>query len=85
MNQYYMNKAAMYGVEARVALFMQNYNQAILAADSALILRNANPVTDETYLKMWSSTAITDTCVKEGMGSLSINTIPSWLFTRVFR
>lgn len=79
MNQYYMNKAAMYGVEARVALFMQNYNQAILAADSALILRNANPVTDETYLKMWSSTAITDedifTLAKSEDDNLSANSL----------
>lgn len=79
MDQFYMNKAAIYGVEARVALFMQNYPQAQLAADSALILRNANPITNESYLKMWSSTAISDedifTLAKSEDDNLSANSL----------
>lgn len=79
MNQYYMNQAAIYGVEARVALFMQDYAQALLAADSALVLRNANPITNESYLKMWSSTAISDedifTLAKSEDDNLSANSL----------
>ena len=60
LDQFYMNRAAIYALEARVNLFMQNYERAIVAADSAVILRDASPVSNETYLKMWSSTAISD-------------------------
>lgn len=79
LDQYYMNKAAIYGVEARVSLFMQDYNRAILAADSALILRDANPITNENYLKMWSSTAINEedifTVSKSENDNLSANSL----------
>ncbi len=79
LDQYYMNKAAIYGVEARVSLDMGNYGQAILAADSALTLRAANPVTNEGYLNMWSSTAISDedifTIAKSEDDNLSANAL----------
>lgn len=79
LNQYYMNKAAIYATEARVSLFMQEYDRAVRAADSAVILRAANPVSDETYLKMWSSTAINDedifTLAKSEDDNLSANSL----------
>lgn len=81
LNQFYMNKAAIYGVEARVSLFMQDYARAIVAADSALILRAANPITNESYLKMWSSTAISEedifTVAKSEDDNLSANSLNS--------
>lgn len=79
LNQYYINKAAIYALEARTALFMEDYPTAIKAADSAILLRNANPVSDETYLKMWSSTAINDedifTIAKSEDDNLSANAL----------
>lgn len=78
-NQYYMNKAVIYALEARVALYMKNYDKALLAADTALMLRNASPVSNEAYLKMWSSTAISDedifTIAKSEDDNLSANAL----------
>ena len=79
LDQFYMNRAAIYALEARVNLFMQNYERAIVAADSAVILRDASPVSNETYLKMWSSTAISDedilTISKSENDNLSANSL----------
>lgn len=79
LDQYYMNKAAIYAVEARVALFMKQYDKAINAADSAIILRASGDVSNEQYLKMWSSTAISDedifTIVKSEDDNLSANSL----------
>lgn len=79
LNQFYMNRAAIYALEARVNLFMENYGRAVIAADSAVILRDASPVSNETYLKMWSSTAISDedilTISKSENDNLSANAL----------
>ncbi|CCZ09626.1 RagB/SusD family nutrient uptake outer membrane protein [uncultured Culturomica sp.] len=78
-DQYYMNRAAIYALEARVSLYMENYNRAIVAADSAVILRNATEISNEAYLKMWSSTAISDedifTIAKSENDNLSANSL----------
>lgn len=79
LNQFYMNKAAIYATEARVSLFRQDYQRAIVAADSAIRLRDANPVSNETYLKMWSTTAISGedifTIAKSEDDNLSANSL----------
>lgn len=79
LDAFYMNKAAIYAVDARVSLFMQNYDRAIRAADSAILFRNVAPISDEAYLKMWSSTAISDedifTIAKSENDNLSANSL----------
>lgn len=79
LNQFYMNKAAIYALEARVALFMKDYDGAINAADSAIILRDAAPVSDEAYQNMWASTAISNenifTIPKSENDNLSANSL----------
>lgn len=78
-NQFYVNRAVIYALEARVALYMKDYDRAIGAADSALMFRDAKAVSDETYLKMWSSIAINDedifTIAKTEDDNLSANSL----------
>lgn len=59
-NQFFMNEAAIYALQARVALFMGEYDQAVEAADSAINKRNSGEISDEMYLKMWTNTSISD-------------------------
>lgn len=79
LDQFYMNRAAIYALEARVNLYMERYGRAVIAADSAVILRNAAEISNEAYLKMWSSTAISDedifTIAKSEDDNLSANSL----------
>ncbi len=78
-NQFYMNLAAVYALEARVSLYMEEYNRAIVAADSAIELRGSNDISNDLYLKMWSSLAISDedimTLAKTEDDNLSANSL----------
>lgn len=78
-NQFYMNLAAINALEARVNLYMGKYTEAITAANQAITLRDANPVSDESYVKMWSSIAISDedifTVAKSENDNLSANAL----------
>lgn len=60
LNSFYVNEAGLYAFEARVALHMKNWTLAAQSAQSAIDTRNSGDVTDETYVKMWNSLAITD-------------------------
>lgn len=57
---FYMNEAAIYALEARVKLYMQDWAGAITAAEKAMEISGGSLVTNpETYLKMWSDVAPT--------------------------
>ena len=54
---YYMNPAAVYALEARVKLFMQDYSGAITAAQSAIDLFDGSLITTaDGFETAWSST-----------------------------
>ena len=79
VNQYYLNEAAVYALEARVKLFMQDYPGAKTAAQAAIDKRASGNVSNADYVQMWSSTAITNedifTIVKSEADNLSSNSI----------
>lgn len=67
LQYFYMNKAALYALKARVNLYMENYDDAEEAAKQAIALKNKGNATytdldptDETYVNMWASINITD-------------------------
>ena len=83
---FYMNKAALYALKARVKLYMGAYDEAEAAAKQAIALKNkgdgtytdANP-SNETYVNMWASVSITDedifTLSKTEADNLSANAL----------
>lgn len=77
--QFYFNEAAIYALEARVNLFMGNYAVAEASAKKAIELRNSGNVSNEMYIKMWSSTSVTDedilTITKTDDDNLSANAL----------
>lgn len=79
VNQYYLNEAAVYALEARVKLFMQDYPGAKTAAQAAIDLRASANVSNADYVQMWKSTAITNedifTIVKSEADNLSANSL----------
>jgi tetratricopeptide (TPR) repeat protein len=79
LNQYYFNEAAIYALDARVKLYMHRYEDAITSAEKAIELRNSAGVSNETYVSMWRSTAITGedifTIVKSEDDNLSANAL----------
>ncbi len=79
LNQYYMNKAAVYALSARVALFKKDYAEAKNNAQKAIDLRAANPVANDKYAGIWKTTAISGedifTIVKSSDDNLSANSI----------
>lgn len=79
INQYYFNEAAIYALEARTKLYMQDYDGAKVAAQKALDLRASGDETFESYVAMWKSTAITKedifTIVKSDNDNLSSNSL----------
>jgi len=79
LSAFYMNEAAIYALEARVRLFMKDYSGAATAAQEAIDLRNPNVVTNEGYVTMWKSTAITNedifTIAKSDNDNLSANAL----------
>jgi hypothetical protein len=78
-DRYYLNEAAVYALEARVKLFMQDYPGAKTAAQAAIDKRASGNVSNADYVQMWSSTAITNedifTIVKSEADNLSSNSI----------
>lgn len=79
VNQFYMNEAAIYALDARVALAMGEYDLAILSAQRAVTLRASGEISNEQYLKMWSSLAISEediyTIAKTADDNLSANSL----------
>ena len=79
ISQFYMNEAALYALEARVKLYMQNYEGAATAAEQAIALRASADISNEDYLAMWSSVAINDedifTIAKSNADNLSANSL----------
>ena len=79
INQYYFNEAAIYALEARAKLYMQDYDGAKVAAQQAIDLRDSGDETFESYVAMWKSTAITKedifTIVKSDNDNLSANAL----------
>ena len=79
ISQYYMNEAALYALEARVKLYMQNYEGAATAAEQAIALRASADISNEDYVAMWSSVAINDedifTIAKSNADNLSANSL----------
>ena len=79
INEHYMNEAAIYALEARVKLYMQDYAGANAAATKSLELRAAGAETFESYVSMWKSTAITNedifTIAKAEADNLSANSL----------
>jgi len=79
ITQYNFNEAAIFAMEARVKLNMQDYAGAKSAAQDAITLRNSGDETPESYVTMWSKTAITNedifTIVKSSADNLSANSL----------
>ncbi|MCL2417168.1 MAG: RagB/SusD family nutrient uptake outer membrane protein [Bacteroidales bacterium] len=51
--KFFMNHAAIYALEARVHLFMENWSGALAAAQTALNISGATVVSNENYITMW--------------------------------
>jgi len=79
VSQYYLNEVAVYALEARVKLYMQDYAGAKTAAQTAIDKRASGNVSHSDYVQMWTSTAITDedifTVAKSEADNLSANSI----------
>lgn len=79
LNQFYLNEAAVYALEARVNLFMGNHGTAKNAAAKAIELRASGDVSDLVYQTMWSDIAITPedifTVAKTNDDNLSANAL----------
>jgi hypothetical protein len=79
ISQYFMNEAALIALEARVKLYMQDYEGAVTAAERAIELRGSADISNEDYLNMWTSVAINDedifTIVKSNADNLSSNSL----------
>lgn len=86
LQYFYMNKAAIYALKARVSLYMGKYDEAEAAAKKAIELKGKgngtytdfNP-SEETYLNMWASVNVTDedifTICKTENDNLSANSL----------
>lgn len=86
LQYFYMNKAAIYALKARVSLYMGKYDEAEAAAKQAIELKgkgdgtytDCDP-TNETYLNMWASVNVTDedifTICKTENDNLSANSL----------
>ena len=77
--QFYFNLGAIYALEARVNLFMGNYEAAKEAAQNAIDERDSNGVTASSYAYMWTSNAISEedilTISKTNDDNLSANAL----------
>jgi tetratricopeptide (TPR) repeat protein len=77
--QFYFNLAAIYALEARVNLFMGNYEAAKEAAQNAIDERDSEGVEAAKYGAMWKSNAISDedilTITKTSDDNLSANSL----------
>lgn len=78
-DQFYMNRAALYALEARVMLDMGSFANAVNAATNAIDERDSPDVSNSTYLSMWSSISISDedifTIAKSEDDNLSANSL----------
>lgn len=81
-NEFYMNEAAIYALEARVKMSMHDYAGAKSAAQKALQLKNAKDISNAKYVEKWSSLEITDEDIftiskslDDNLSSNSINTL----------
>ena len=77
--QFYFYPAAVKALEARVNLYMKNYAVAKVAAQKAIDLRGASAISNEAYVDMWESTAISQedilTIAKSPADNLSANSL----------
>lgn len=76
---FYLNEAAIYALEARVLLHMNDLPDAKIAAQRALSKIGGKDVSNEGYVTMWSSIAISDedifTICKTADDNLSANAL----------
>lgn len=83
---FYLNRAAIYALKARVSMAMGKYADAEAAAKQAISLKGKGDATytdldptDETYLNMWASVNVTDedifTISKTDVDNLSANAL----------
>ncbi|GET31188.1 hypothetical protein PbJCM13498_00510 [Prolixibacter bellariivorans] len=79
VNQFYFNRAAVYALKARTMLYMENYSEAITAAQESLDLRVVKEMKKADYLDMWKSLTISDedifTIAKTSDDNLSSNSL----------
>lgn len=79
VNQFYLNEAAIYALEARVNFFMGKNDVAKASAQKAIELRASGDVSDLVYQTMWSDIAITPedifTIAKTNDDNLSANAL----------
>lgn len=77
--EFYFNGAAIEALSARVNLFMGKYKEAETAAKKAIELRKSGEVSNEMYVTMWASTAVTNedifTIAKSEDDNLSANAL----------
>lgn len=78
-NEFYFNPAAIQALKARVNLYMKNYGVAAIAAQAAIDLRDATPVSNTAYVDMWKDIVITGedifTIPKTSDDNLSANSL----------
>lgn len=86
LQYFYMNKAAIYALKARVMLYMGKYDEAETAAKMAISLKfkgegkyNDLTPSNEAYVNMWASNSVTDedifTICKTEADNLSANAL----------
>lgn len=79
LSAFYMNEGAIFALEARVKLYMQDWDGAITAAQNAITIKGAVPVPNDIYKTMWRSIAISDedifTIAKSENDNLSANSL----------
>ena len=59
--KFFMNEGAIYALEARVHLYMENWSDAVTAAQTALSKSGATAVTNANYIAMWGLSNTTNT------------------------
>lgn len=79
INQFYLNEAAIYALDAKVNLFMGKNDAAKASAKKAIELRASGNVANDVYVTMWSDISITDedifTIAKTNDDNLSANAL----------
>lgn len=79
INQFYLNDAAIYALDARVNLFIGKNDAAKASAQKSIELRASGNVANDIYVTMWSDIAITDedifTVAKSNDDNLSANAL----------
>ncbi len=86
LQYFYMNRAALYALKARVKLYMGEYDEAEAAAKEAISLKGKGDGTytdvspsNEGYVSMWASVSVTDedifTLTKTEADNLSANAL----------